>query len=80
MNVYVVETGEYEQRGILCVADSFGAAVDAVKRAYGPPYVVAWQDADACGLRGHFSAVLGYAMEHDADFSITEWPVDDQLD
>lgn len=74
--VFVVEEGEYEQRGVMVVADSLDAAVAAVKRRYGPPYVVDWAELEVVAdglwlLRGAFAAVPGKSTEHTAEFDIS---------
>lgn len=74
MTVWVVESGDYEQRGIRYIAESFDTAVDVVKAAYGPPYRVAWT-VDGQGLTGTFEAVVGYSIAHTARFDITEYAV-----
>lgn len=74
--VYVIETGEYEQRYIFGVADSIAAAVQHIKATYRAPYVVQWDEpssdsADFTFLVGHFDAVVGKSTKHTASFEIT---------
>lgn len=77
--VYVVETVDYEQSYVQCVAPTLDAAVAALKEMYGPPYVVRrWgkvtKDAGggAWSLDADFAAVPGYSTEHTAWWGITE--------
>lgn len=78
--VWVVESGEYEQRSIFLIARSLEAAVTAIKRVYGPPYVVAWDEVRRDGglwvLAGDFEAVLGSSIQHRAEYDITLWDVE----
>ncbi len=77
--VWVVETGEYEQRHVWLVAESPEAAAAEIKRQYGSPYVVEWDelkaDGDHYALTGRFSAVPGYSTEHRGRFDMTRYPV-----
>ena len=80
MNVWIIETGEYEQAYIVGVAATWHAAVESIKGRYGRhPYIVRWDDPDisdgSVGLVGHFSAVPGYSTMHDASYSITRYEV-----
>lgn len=78
--VWIVESGDYEQRGIDLVAASPEAAVAAIKGRYdNGHYVVRWEDptSDDRGwtLVGHFDAVPGWSTEHRAIYDITEYEV-----
>ena len=82
MEVWIVESGEYEQRGIVLVAASREAAFEAVKALYGPPYRVKWSIApedkyDAEALIGEFEQVTGYSVGHTARFDATPYDVKD---
>jgi hypothetical protein len=79
--VWLVETGEYQDRMVWVVAASLPAAVKAVKEGYGPPYVVRWEeklDQDNPCLVGHFEAVLGKSSCHTAVYDFIEWDVEDE--
>lgn len=75
MHVWIIEAGEYNQRGVFGVALSPEGAVAAVKAEYGPPYIVKWDepvyDGGEWRLVGHFSEVLGKSTQHDCAFDIT---------
>lgn len=73
--VWVVESGEYEQRSIDLVAVSRESAIDAIKALYGPPYVVTWEIDKHGELLGHFKGIRGLSTEHTAVYSIDEWPL-----
>lgn len=79
-HVWIVEEGDYEQRGVVLVAASLDAAVNEIKRMYGPPYRVAWDDLNyddetsPC-LTGHFEGVRGYSTTHTAHYSISKMPL-----
>jgi hypothetical protein len=82
MDVYVVETGEYEQRYVVGVADSVESAVDCIKSIYGEPYIVEWGDVtpdgwspDTWDFSGTFEFVPGKSIAHKALFSITKMSV-----
>jgi hypothetical protein len=78
-HVWIVETGEYEQRYIVGV---YGGTIDhaaaAVRAEYPPPYVVEWETPrqdrytgfeHIWEMVGHFAAVEGKSVEHDATFT-----------
>ena len=82
--VWLIETGEYAQRDVFGVASSLDAAVAYVKRAYGPPYVVEWEDVEQdewqkehnwWTLVGNFEGVQGYSTRHRGVYDISPWPV-----
>lgn len=79
MTVYLVESGEYSQRGVVDVFASEQAALDGIKADYPAPYVVTWgppvRDGKFLTLTGHFKHVQGYSIGHSADFDITAWEV-----
>jgi hypothetical protein len=80
--VWVVESGDYEQRGIDVVAKSLDAAVEAVKAMYPPPYEVKWGEVSESGwgqfsLRGDFDAVPGKSTKHETVFTFTAFDVKD---
>ncbi len=74
MEVWVIESGEYEQRGVNGVAVSVAAAVEWLKALYPPPYVVTWGEPAQdeyylpkfviFRITGHFEAVQGYSVKH----------------
>lgn len=77
MDVWIIESGEYEQRHIDGVALSLEGAVAFIKARYGLPYIVRWEEAvpdgEDCSLVGHFSEVMGKSTRHDCSFDITKW-------
>ncbi len=80
MRVWIVESGDYEQRGIALVAESLEAAIKAIKDRYGPPYIVEWnalKDEGEWGhsLTGNFAHVTGRSSEHTGTFEIRTWDV-----
>jgi len=80
VKAWIVETGDYEQRGIVLVASSLEAAVRAIKERYGPPYIVEWGELKDEGEWGHslsgkFAQVTGRATAHTATFDIGAWGV-----
>ncbi len=79
MSVWVVQTGDYEQRGICLIAASLEVAVKAIKERYPAPYKVTWEELVQQGsdyeLKGHFEQVPHYAIERTAYFDIEEMEV-----
>lgn len=78
MKVWIIESGDYEQRHVEGVAVSVATAVEFLKMAYGPPYLVAWEevrqtDPYVFELTGHFEAVQHYSIKHDCTFEIEEY-------
>jgi len=76
--VWVIETGEYEQRGIFGIAISVEAAIKHIKEVYGPPYRVRWgelikHDSDCYEIGGRFADVPDYACSHTEGFEITRY-------
>lgn len=73
--VWIIKTGEYSQRYVFGVASSLAAAVAAIKRVYGPPYIVDWDESEVESegqLIGKFDRVLNYSTDHVALFDIDE--------
>ena len=70
--VWVVESGEYEQRGIDGIFSSKTKAIEGIKAHYQSPYIVAWETAGT-GLLGHFKEVPNYSTEHSCQFDIERW-------
>lgn len=80
--VWQVETGEYEQRHTMFVADSPELAEKRIHETYPPPFEVAWEPMkdtswDGGGTHyqeftvvGHFARVQGCSIKHTADFTI----------
>jgi hypothetical protein len=75
MKVYVVEEGDYEQRGVVLVAASVESAIRAIKARY-TGYPVSWE-ADGMTLVGHFNHLVGKCCEHTANFDIVEYEVEE---
>ncbi len=83
MEVWVIESGEYEQRSIDGVAVSVAAAVEFLKQTYGPPYIVTWDEPVQeqiylpnliiFKITGHFEHVMNYSCRHDCDFEIQRY-------
>jgi len=75
-DVWVIETGEYEDRYVHGVAASLEAAVRGIEGEYASPYVVRWEplrrgdDGNGAELVGHSEAVAGYSTRHTAVFDI----------
>jgi hypothetical protein len=82
VTVYVVESGEYEQRMIFGVFSSLDAACASIRRPYVAPYIVRWDDAavpNSYGgytYTGHFTRVNGYCGDRPEEWSITPYLVD----
>jgi hypothetical protein len=75
VTVYLVEQGEYSARYVMFVADSLDTAAHAIRAAFPPPYIVAWEPVKVDGERswnlvGHFTAVPNLSMQHTAIFDI----------
>ena len=82
MTVWLIESGEYEQRGVWGVADSVVSAVEFIKQKFPPPHQVSWDepvqlDDDTWRLTGAFGAVQYYSIEHENTFDITKYEVYD---
>lgn len=83
MDVWVIETGEYEQRFVWAVASSPEKATELVKQAYGKPYKVQWKelqkdDENCYTLEGKFSSVNGYSTSHTDYWEFSRYPVDSE--
>ncbi len=76
--VWLVETGEYEQRYIVGVYESYDAAIGGIKRIYKHPYIVKWE-MDGKDLIGHFDSVPHYSVECTGTFTIEPYPVQPTL-
>lgn len=87
MEVYIVESGEYEDHGFDLAAITLEAAIDALKERFAPPYIVKWDDVKKedyiydgedkgnWHLTGHFEDVPGYSIKHTQVFDITKYKV-----
>lgn len=81
--VWIVESGDYEQRGIDLVTDSPESAIKAIKARFPSPYIVAWDEPTeytskgetTISLQGVFGAVLHYSVSCVVVFDITKWQV-----
>jgi len=78
----VVESGEYEERGIDCVASSVEAAVAHLKKRYAA-YKVTWSEPKLLAyatpvfyLTGSFEHIQGLSTKHDSDYTISEYQVE----
>ncbi len=63
--VWVIESGDYADRSVAGVAANVEAAAQHVKKPYGSPYIVRWdepvrEDDEHWSLTGHFSRVPDY--------------------
>lgn len=81
--VWVCESGEYENRGINLVAATLQAAIAAIKARYGPPYVVRWDEPKLekwgdWSLTGHFEVVPGYSIQYTDYFEFVRWDVEQE--
>lgn len=90
--VWIVETGEYSQRGIAGVYSTPEKAEQGIKDVYSEPYKVAWEPikdtswtypidgrterVEQFTLVGHFEAVPGYSAKHRNEFDITAHELD----
>lgn len=79
--VWLVESGEYEQRGVDLVGATKASAAAALRRSYGPPYRVEWvdhlDDPERPHMIGRFEDVAGFSTEHVSWFYFSERPVKD---
>lgn len=79
---WVVESGEYEQRGVYGVYSSLQESVNAIKRRCGPPYIVTWRDPKKSSfgedyeLAGHFTGVPRHSGSGPRDWTITPYNID----
>jgi hypothetical protein len=83
VKVWIIETGDYEQRYVFGIATSPEKAAAYIRSTYDEPYVIEWESLahtpwgdnggepyDEYELVGHFSAVQGYSTEHTAKYTI----------
>ena len=77
-HVWIIETGDYDQRYVVAVAVSLTEAVRFIKDKYGLPYIVRWedvvervQDSPAAYMVGHFKEVAGCSTRHIAQYDFT---------
>lgn len=86
MEIFVCESGEYEQRSIDFVCATIESGIARLKEIYKDPYVVKWGEPvkdsywEANGITqytiiGDFEAVLGKSIKHRAEFSFTQYQV-----
>lgn len=80
--LWMVETGEYDQRYTMCVADSPELAEQYIHKAYPPPFIVNWEPMEDTTWRGgderyeqytvtgHFAEVAGKSTRHTNYFTI----------
>jgi hypothetical protein len=78
LDVWVIESGDYEQRSVNGVADSVESAVAYVRTTYAPPYIVAWeavviQDDESAYRKGKFARVLNYSIECEAIYTFSRY-------
>lgn len=83
-DVWIVESGDYEQRCVNHVASSIESAAAMVKLPYVAPYIVTWDaprkdDDDTHTLIGHFTAVDGYCGKGQAEWTFTRYKIDATL-
>lgn len=74
--VWVIEHGEYENRGVFGVAETVTAAISHIKRSYGYPFVVRWGEVKcepngSWSIQAYFEAVPGHSTTHKDTFEIT---------
>jgi len=72
---WLIESGDYEQRGVDGIATSYKSAVELITNRYRNPYIVEWSDNDGY-LLGNFECVPNYSTKHTAQFDITEIPIE----
>lgn len=77
--IWIVESGEYEQQHIDLVADSPEAAELAIKNRYSDPYIVEWssltEDDWGFHITGNFESVPWHSTRHKATFDISAYDV-----
>jgi hypothetical protein len=78
MIVWLVEEGEYEDRGVVGVYSSIDNAVTGIKAQYPSPYIVKWKLKEKT-LIGYFAKVTGYSTKHTEEYDISEVIVDEGL-
>jgi len=89
MKVWVIETGDYEQRIIFGIAASPEAAVAYIKAEYSqPPYIVQWEELrwdekkesdteQSASITGIFQQVSGYPYGGRNKYDISSWEVEE---
>jgi hypothetical protein len=77
MKVWVIESGEYENRGVDGVAISTDAADRFIRARFPAPYIVTWNRVDDTTLVGEFEQVLGRSTRHQSTYDFTEYEVGD---
>ena len=79
-DVWVIESGEYEQRFVNAVASSPEAALEYLRNLYSHPYVVTWEplvkDGEDYSITGHFEAETGFSIKHTCVYSLTKYELD----
>ncbi|KKK99577.1 hypothetical protein LCGC14_2631360 [marine sediment metagenome] len=78
--VWIIETGDYEERYVFGIAETLEAAVSFIKSVYPFPYLVEWSDpyiynVKSVTLYGYFSEVLKHSTSHYAEYYISEMEV-----
>jgi hypothetical protein len=73
--VWLVETGEYEQRHVFGIYASRADAVEGIKRTFQAPYRVVWTE-EGDVLVGAFEGVQGYSTRHTGYYSLEERPLE----
>jgi hypothetical protein len=80
--VWVIETGDYEERRVVGVARSVDAAASLIKRRYLAPYIVEWKEPkqDRNGdwsMMGHFGQVFEHSIKHSVRYDFLAFPLDE---
>lgn len=80
-HVWVMETGDYEQRFVSGVYSSPEVAFDILRETYRSPYVVTWNGIEVEGedyatITGQFEAVQGLSTKHASGFELTRYEID----
>ena len=69
--LWQVETGDYEERYTMFVADTPELAEKRIHATYPAPYKVRWEPMKDMTVVGHFEAVLGKSTKHTAEYDIS---------
>ena len=64
---------------VVGVAASPEAAVALVKSRYDDHYKIAWGEPNDEGIAAHFTGVVGYSTEHDAEWSFTPYEISEEV-
>ena len=79
-DVWVVISDGYEQREISGVFSDSSRAIAFLKKTYGEPYVVTWDQPmtseSQVVIVAHFDYVPQYTVQHSREFTITKWKID----